>query len=261
MQSFRYTRSTPHLTAVTTLAVFPSLTHVYIDVYHAVHVQLHQLTSVMSLRLILDCLRSTRGPAARTRLAAMPALAVQTLCVLGAMRQPSQRKRLRAVLSRTPHIRQLAITPAQDWHQKPRKIDMLTAMHSFTHITYLQLDGALFPHDWRYLLTLASPPAFAASLRQLLLRCHIQNKKVAAALLHSLPTMSPALTHCFVGLEHDTTTEFSAWPPAERAHEDWMAALPSLRAALGPVWCDSEVEVVAWREDVSWRRNMNAQLG
>lgn len=267
IRSFKYTNRTPivHMAqspytshgfayaSLSYLAVFPSLTHVYLASNRVSPAMLSRLPAVASIRLNLDLLSSTRGT--------MPAMPVQSLSVSGALRTMGERKRLRVLLSRMPAIQQLAITPKVEWHQRPKKADVFTSLHPYTHITYLQIDGALFPADWRFLLTPASPPVFAASLKQLLLRSHLQDRGAVVVLLPSLPSMFPSLTHCHIGLEFGTSADARlSYEPWERARLKWNAELPVLKAALGSVWCEEAADVIAQRADVAWQRAVSIQL-
>ena len=258
--SFRYTGYPRGSCPVSSLSVFPSLTHAYIDTDASAHVPLRELPSTSTLRVNVDCIRLPRGTASRAHLAALLALSVSSLCVFGSLRTPAHRNRLRELLSRAPDIKQLAITPRTEWYAIRRKADIITALHSFTHIAYPQLDGGLFKADWRILLTPASPPIFATTLRRLALRCHYKHKGTAAALLPSLPLIYTAVTHCYVGSEIGSRGLTTSWSDWQQGRVAWDAALPLLKTALGAVWCESETEVMAWREDVVWRRNTNVRL-
>jgi len=257
VRSFKFTSQFRHISAIASLAAFPSLTHVDLTSHQATaHIPFAQLPPVSSLRFNLGSLTtdtSTALPTARTREAAVSVLPVQTLCVLGTLTAAGSYQ-LRDLLSCTPDIQQFAMGPqAGQWRHSPTffDTDVLAALHPLANLTYLQLDYGLCDEDWQSLLTPATPPAFATSLLHLALCCHPDERDTAAALLPSLPSMYPALTHCHVDGQVAETLVRGA---DSLEIQQWKAAVKALRTALGAVWCESAAEVVAWRADVMWRR-------
>ena len=249
--------------AVDLLAVFPSLTHADLPYHNDKLILLRPtLPRVATLRLNLDWLdvRDSSAytvPAAHSssQQAALLAHPLQTLCVLDRWPREWKLEQMRRLLSLTPHLRQFAVTDrAGDDRELPIPYgpQMLTALQPLTNLTYLQIDTSVEARDLRCLLTPASPPAFAASLRQLALVCRVQSRRAIAKLLPSLPSMYPALTHCHIG----AAKAMSMWSASS---ERWDAAVQVLKTALGPAWCESKADVVAWRADVMWRRELRVQ--
>ena len=123
-----------------------------------------------------------------------------------------------------------------------------------TRLTYLEFVDSLALVDLTYLLTPTAPPVFARQLTHLALRVQWNHRAAAAALLPSLPSMYPSLTHVHVGVQGKLHGE-----PLEPCVV-WDAAVQLVRAAVGLAWCDRVDEVMAWREDVAWRREAGLPL-
>ena len=80
------------------------------------------------------------------------------------------------------------------------------------------------------------------------------NRAAAAALLPSLTSMYPSLTHLHVGVQGKPRGE-----PLDPCVV-WDAPVQLVRAAEGLAWCGRVENVVAWREDVAWRRGAGLPL-
>jgi len=115
-------------------------------------------------------------------------------------------------------------------------------------ILYLEWCEGLTLADWTYLLTPTSPPIFAGQLTHLALAVQRDDVGAAAAELPSLPAMYPALTHVHVGVQFEKEQRTGC--------AEWDAAVQAVRSALGAAWCDSADGVLAWREDVAWKRSV-----
>ena len=163
------------------------------------------------------------------------------------------------LLPHAPRMEQLAIINRDDgsdgdvycdddfdsWTLFPQPSAAPTAL---SQLTYLEVDNCLPLADWHYLLNSSSPPIFAARLTHLVLRVRRWHQAAVALLLPSLPSMYPSLTHLHIG---ELLGDFSL-----ARHVKWEAAKRAVRAAVGAAWCDSAADVVAWREDVAWRRSV-----
>ena len=155
-------------------------------------------------------------------------------------------------LTLLPHLQQLAITGGMFVSQR-YDLDLETLPSLFRNVqlsqlTYLQFTGVLFPADIDHLLSLTSPPTFAASLTHLALTVRWSDVRRAAASLHLLPAIYPSLQRCHVEL---TISNYVA----DGVPEEWRAAVDGLRVRLGAVWCESEAAVREARCDVAWRRS------
>ena len=160
---------------------------------------------------------------------------------------------LRLALTHATNMRQLSVS---DYIVKlrgsarvqtifPTIADDSAALRQLKHIDLLE---GLAVADLSYLLTPASPPVFAATLTHLALRVQWRDRVAAAALIAHLPATYPALTHAHVGVEGKLN---GGWLSE---CEQWEDALAALRSALGAAWCEEVDDVLAWREDVAWRR-------
>ena len=157
-------------------------------------------------------------------------------------------------LERIPRkIQQLALSRITDGtHSFARSYSAFkpaeTKPDVLSHLSYLEFVDDLAFVDLAYLLAVRSPPTFAAQLTHLALRVHWQDRLKAAALLPSLPSMYPSLIHVHISMQ----------PRPQRGRVDecveWDAAIQAVRAAMGSAWCASVDDVMAWREDVVWRR-------
>ena len=122
------------------------------------------------------------------------------------------------------------------------------ALATLSSLVYLDFLHGTTIADWRYLLTAASRPCFAAQLTHLALRVWWEDQAVVADLLPSLPVMYPSLTHVHVGVQGKQSDEPLA------VCEQWDA-VQEVQAAVGGAWRDA-ADVVACRDDVVWRRGM-----
>ena len=124
----------------------------------------------------------------------------------------------------------------------------------FANLTYLQLDAALDIAHWRYLLTPATPPPFAATLTHLLVLCYGNVIDLLAHLLANLPLMCRALERCHIDMlinPHQRVTTQQDYK--------WYAAIQELEVALGAVWCENAGTVEAYRSDMVRRREAGVQ--
>ena len=130
----------------------------------------------------------------------------------------------------------------------PMSSSFSPAVSALSNIVYVDFIDGLTARDWKYLLTPNTPPVFAAQLTHLALRLHAKNRVAAAPLLPSLPVIYPKLSHVHIGV--------LAWRDNGRVADcpPWDAAVRAVRAEFDTAWCDNANEVVAWREDVQWRR-------
>ena len=119
-----------------------------------------------------------------------------------------------------------------------------------SNLVYLDFLNGLTLADLTYLFDRASPPNFAGQLTHFALRVHWTDRAAAAALLLSLPSLYPSLTHVHV----DVKSKQNNGRLPECA--EWDAAVRVVRAELDSAWCDSVDEVMACREDVAWRRSV-----
>ena len=158
-----------------------------------------------------------------------------------------ERQLMRTLLRNARHVKQLAIVRQLPWWDAQVRPDdsLFSAASPLQKLTYLQLVSGMCLSDWQFLLTAASPPAFASSLTHLLLECPSGDCAAVAALLNELPATYPNLTHCHVGVACRAHVQ----PPGA----EWAAAMRSLQQRLGAAWCEHSDEVLAWREDVRWR--------
>ena len=115
-------------------------------------------------------------------------------------------------------------------------------------LVYLDILDGLTLADLTYLLDPVAPPRFAAQLTHLALKVHLRDRAAAAALLPSLSSTYKSLTHVCVGVQSDTRSERLDECPA------WHEAVERVTGVVGSFWCASVDDVVAWREDVIWRR-------
>ena len=72
----------------------------------------------------------------------------------------------------------------------------------------------------------------------------------AAALLTPLPAMDPSLTH--MPVSEQPRLHCDQMDPCV----EWNAAVQAVRVEVGPTWCESMNDVMAWREDVALRRSV-----
>ena len=166
---------------------------------------------------------------------------------------PNFREQLRRVLTRAPLMQQLSLSVTN-------QTDSAAAAHVFlpasaapstlSRLIYLEFLDGFTLSDLTYLLTAAAPPIFAAQLTHLALRVRWQDRTAAAALLPSLPSLYPSLTHAHVSVQPE--------PISVQMGEcgEWDVALQAVKAALGSAWCASATDVVVWREDVAWNRSV-----
>jgi len=175
--------------------------------------------------------------------------------------------KLYSVLKSAPRMQQLSLSD-----HSVRTADSHCAVHDFVtlgasslpHLVHLDFIRGLSLADLTYLLRPTppftyiylptSPAAFTAQLTHLALRVHWDDRGAAAALLPRLPSMYPALTHVHVGVQPQPNNE------QLDACAEWDAAVLSVRAAVGSAWCDSVDDVVAWRENVAWRRSVGMPM-
>ena len=122
------------------------------------------------------------------------------------------------------------------------------ASSRFSELVYLDFVACIPLADLTYLLDCTAPPVFAAQLTHLALKVYSRTRAAAAILLPSLPSMYPSLTHVYIGFDYESSDDRLVECPA------WDTALQAVRAAVGSAWCASMEDVVAWREDVAWRR-------
>ena len=179
----------------------------------------------------------------------------RTLCFVCTERRPAEWSgpAITDMLERAARIQQLSISypdndkPAGDFIS-PVFPPTSALFPGFARLSYLDYIDGLTLADITYLLTSSSPPVFAAQLTHLALRVHEWDRAEAAILLTSLPSMYQSLTHVHVGV-------LDRWKHARLADcIEWDVAVQSVRAAVGTAWCTSVDDVVAWREDVAWRR-------
>jgi len=160
----------------------------------------------------------------------------------------------RDVLTRAPRMQQLAISDGSDVWNGTAGISSIFPPATGTpsplfQLVYLESLAGLSVADWTYLLTTSSPPVFAAQLTHFALGVHWQHRAAVAALLHTLPSMYPLLTHVHIGVYHTGNEQLAGC-------SEWDAAVQTVKTALGAVWRDSADEVVACREDVAWKRSV-----
>ena len=168
----------------------------------------------------------------------------------------SYRSMLRETLIRAPRMQQLAVRDGTIKQPSSHHISPPASMRPYhlSSLVYLEFIDGLLLADWTYLLTAAAPPVFAAQLTHLALRVHWRNRAAAAALLPSLPSLYPSLTHVHIGVQD----RWSSGPPTVSA--EWDAALRAVRAAVGSAWCESVHNVVACREDIVWLRSAGLSM-
>ena len=159
------------------------------------------------------------------------------------------------LLLRPPaHVQYLSLSSTEDDLAEDRRTHHVFPPNSVARITlsslvYLDFLDGLTLADITYLLDATSPPVFATQLTHLALRVQSFDRADAAALLPSLSTMYPSLTHVHIGV-HDKLD-------GERLDEcaEWDAAVQKMKGEVRSAWCDSVGGVVCWREDVAWRRS------
>ena len=156
-------------------------------------------------------------------------------------------------IMRAPHsVQQLALSNGNAMRtdkERTHHVFPPTAAATFSHLVYLEFLDGLTLADLAYLLDHTAPPIFASQLTHLALRVHWMERRAAATLLPSLPSMYPSLTHMHIGV----------WGKPQNAQvvdcAVWNEAVESVRAAVGSAWCDSTAAVVSCREDVVWRHS------
>ena len=162
---------------------------------------------------------------------------------------------LRNTLMRAHGIQQVAFSASRGWPAESTLASSIFPPPSdspagLSHLVYFEfLDGFTLV-DWMSLFTAAAPPVFAAQLTHLALRLFWRDRAAAAALLPSLPSMYPSLTHVHISIEGKENK--GRLPDCV----EWDAALRTVRAEMGSAWCDSAADVIACREDVAWRRSV-----
>ena len=160
------------------------------------------------------------------------------------------------MLLRAPRMQQLAVFDTRHASRgRPRTSTVFpllsAAPSSLSQLVHLEFVEGLTLADLRYLLSPSSPPVFTAQLTHLALRVHWQDRAAAAALVSSLPSMYPSLTHVHVDVEGKLNNR-----PLDECAE-WDAAVRMVRTAVGSAWCDGVEDVIACREDVVWRCSMD----
>ena len=225
---------------------FPSLMHLTVSCEMFLGVlagyQLPQLTS-LALHASVAALVGGAGQVSprllRVRCSGGDVLAVPAVCqvVMGAS-----------------HIQQLAIANCVGMiSRQPRPLLLFSptaaASTRLSHLMYLEFLDGLELADWMDLLSFTSPPVFAAQLTHLALVVRWQDRAAAASSLLHLPSLYPSLTHVHAGVQ-------SGLPDGQPVGcAEWDDAMQSVMSAMGSAWCASAAEVVAWREDVAWRRS------
>lgn len=185
-------------------------------------------------------------------------ISVRTLCLrcIDSNWSGNSREQMCRLLTSAPRsVQQLSLSDS-----RVDRTDVDRAQHVFppprivsaslSNLVYLDFIDGLTLDDWTYLLTPTSPPMFAVQLTHLALRADWEDRAAAAALLRSLLSMYPSLTHVHIGVQPK--------PGNERLAEcaEWDEAVQAVRAAVGYAWCDSAADVLVCREDVAWRRSV-----
>ena len=239
--SFRFTSPCgPYLES---LSVFPSLT--YFDI--ARHGSFNETSLVSSLRSLSSLrLRSSSNHHSEQ----LPQLHTLILCEARSSTWSGSN-----LIQQPRALRHFAATAGDEDISEPNNDLYKTLEQPFASLRYLQLDGALCAAHWQYLLTPATPPAFAATLTHLLLRCQSKHVRLATPLLPHLPLMYSALERCHIRLHAQARGVIVA----EEQRDEWDAAVRTLRLELGAAWCVEAAYVVACRSDVVWRRKVNVQ--
>jgi len=163
------------------------------------------------------------------------------------------------VLNQASRIQQLSIADEVHRRQQSTRLPFIFPLPSaapfpLSRLTYLDFLHGLTLVNLTSLLAAKSPPIFAAQLTHLALRVHSDDRRAAAASLSSLPSLYPSLTHVHIGVQDKLSDEQSSECVV------WDAVMQRVRAAVGAAWCDSADDVVAWREDVMWRREVGLPL-
>ena len=152
------------------------------------------------------------------------------------------------------HVQHLAISVARTDSDIPFDIaPSSTGPSPLSSLVYLEFIDGLTLTDWTYQLDATSPPVFAAQLTHLALRVQWQDRAAATARLPSLPSLYPSLTHVHVGAQ-GKRSDGDAPDDLMGECAEWDAAVWTVRGVVGSAWCESVNYVVAWREDVAWRR-------
>ena len=170
-------------------------------------------------------------------------------------RRDNRREQIYQMMRRAPRsVLQLALHDSNAMRTDRDRLQHVfpsadAASFPLCHLTYLEFVVGPTLTDLTYLLTAGSPPTFAAQLTHLALRVHWMERAAAAPLLPSLLSLYPSLTHVHVGV----------WGKPHNAQivdcVEWDSAVQAVRSALGSAWCESVDDVVAYREDVLWRRS------
>ena len=135
----------------------------------------------------------------------MSKISTKALCLLASnvYEPPKPRGWIRDVLNRAPQMQQLALSARRSLQAGgedgcyilPLPSSLSSPVSSLVYLDFL--DG-LTLSDLAYLLSVPSPPAFAAQLTHMALRVHWQDRRVAATLLPSVPALYPSLTHVHI---------------------------------------------------------------
>ena len=160
------------------------------------------------------------------------------------------RSQITAILTLTPLLEQLAIagdSAASILDDDPKALlSVFDDRHPLPKLTYLQFTAGLLISDLDFLLSSASPPAFAATLTHLELHERCNAGRRAADLLASVPTLYPSLQRCRISMKQTAHERRLVPLHGWRVESDGAVLMTGATVSSGAVRED--------RSDVAWRR-------